>query len=304
MEVRVNDNPIDVRLENETNAREVLQQLDSWLLGEGFFISSVLVNETATTPSDTVFLEACKVDEIHQINIVALPLDEMAYERFSTLLNFFSYFLHGVNSGEHKLISDLHKELPHILDSIDYILGLRVGSKPVSEALKNLFEEFTLTENDYFCPENLKAFLANLCFYIESRIREIANPLLELKSGISLIETQIPILEEIPLLLQTGKEREAMEKVIAFSEIHEKLTRIFSLLRDENREEIFGLSIDGSSFMEFFKNLNLHFQELTEAMESEDTILIGDLLEYEIAPKIEMLTTVLNTLPSLAGSSS
>ncbi len=303
MEVRVNENPIDVRLENEKNAQEVLQQLDSWLLSEGFFISSVLVNDTATSPSDTNFLESCDVDEIRIMEISALPLDELAYERFSTLLNFFSYFLHGVNSGEQQLISDLYNELPHITGSIDYILDLKVGNKPVSEALNSLFESFSLTEEDYYCPDNLKAFLTNLCFYIEGRIREIANPLLELKSTISLIQAQIPVLEEIPVLLQTGKEREAMEKVIAFSEIHEKLTRIFSLLQESDKDDIFDLTINGISFMEFLKEMNMHFQELTEALESEDTILIGDLLEYEIAPKIEQLTDNLNTIPSLAGTS-
>ena len=41
---------------------------------------------------------------------------------------------------------------------------------------------------------------------------------------------------------------------------------------------------------------NEFLKELNEAFESSDSVLIGDLLEYEIAPKLEALSELLNGL--------
>ena len=302
MEVRINDNPIDVRLENETNALEVLRQLDQWLLSERFFISSVLINGTATSPSDTAVLEKIQIADVNLFDITAMPLDEMVYEGFATLLDYFTFLYRGIKENNTGLLADLYNEFPHILSSIDYILDLKVGSKPVSEALKNLFEGFSAASDGIHAKEGLAEFIENLCYYIEGRIREIANPLIELKAAASLMQAQIPGLEEIPILLQTGKERKAMEMIITFTEIHEKLTRLFPLLKEKELGDILGSTIEGLSFMDFYKDLNLKFQELIEAMEAEDSILFGDLLEYEIAPKIGTLTETINGMAVFSGS--
>ena len=147
----------------------------------------------------------------------------------------------------------------------------------------------------------LEEFLRNICIYIEGRMREIANPLLELKSAAELLESQIPKLEDVPVLLQTGKEREAMELVVAFTEIAEKLTRLYPLLTEKEEENLMTRLVQELPFSQFYEGLNLQLRELIEAMESEDSILIGDLLEYEIAPKISALTRSIEALPAFSG---
>ncbi len=49
------------------------------------------------------------------------------------------------------------------------------------------------------------------------------------------------------------------------------------------------LKIGNKSSKEFYEELNSNLKELIEAFKTNDSVLIGDLLEYEIAPRIEML---------------
>ena len=292
MEVRINNETVDTRIENENNAYEVVRQLDSWLIGEGFFISSILINGEASSPADMKLMEI-PVAEIGLLDINAIPLTEFSLDKFATLLQYFSYLQKSIEEENRDLRNDLMQEMPHILESMDDILRLKLGTRQASAVLSEL-----LDENPH---RDLDEFLRNLCVFIEGRMREIINPLLELKSTAGLLQSQIPKLEEVPILLQTGKEREAMGLVIAFTEIAEKLTRLYPLLTSREEENLMNREVQGLGFSEFYSDLNARLQELIEAMEAEDTILIGDLLEYEIAPKISELSRSIEELPVFAG---
>ena len=302
MEIRINNEIIDTRIEHERNAFEVMEQLNQWLLGEGFFISSLLVNGRASSPSDEEVLRGISVEELNTMEINALPLDELSFENFATLLNYFYYLHRTVRDGERELLADLMAESGPVLQSMDSILNLRVGDRPASELLIRLLDESGVAAGEPGDISRLEEFLKNLCIFIEGRIREIANPLLELQSTASLLAAQVPRLEEVPILLQTGKEREAMQMVIAFTELGEKLNRLYPLLTAREDEDLSSRTIRDLPFDSFYQELNGHLRELTEAIEAEDTIMIGDLLEYEIAPKLADLVEAIDRLPALADS--
>lgn len=303
MEVIINSSPIDVHLEEEKNAYEIIRQLDTWLVAEGFFITGILVNGHAETMSNDNALKGLSVESIEKLELFAQPLNELSLDRYSTLLQYFSYLYRALHDGDRKLLKDLAEESVPIIQNMDSILRLRVGDRLVSEVFSDLVSNLKLDEDSPGIPEGLKDFAGNLCIFVEGRIREIANPLMELRSTASLLESYIPRLEDIPILLQTGKEKEAMELVIAFAEISEKLTRLYPRLKEKDGENLMTREIDGVPFEEFYIDLNTKLQELTEAMESEDSILIGDLLEYEIAPKIRELTRSIGNLPAFADRS-
>ena len=250
------------------------------------------VSIQASSPAD-IKLKEILVDDIGLLDINAIPLTEFSLDKLATLLHYFSYLQKALEAEDKALEHDLLQEMPHILESMDDILRLKVATRQASAVLSDLLKEHP--------PRDLEEFLRNLCVFIEGRMREIINPLLELKSTAGLLQLQIPKLEEVPILLQTGKEREAMHLVIAFTEIAEKLTRLYPLLTSREEENLMNRKVQGLGFREFYSDLNSRLQELIEAMEAEDTILIGDLLEYEIAPKIAELSRSIEELPVFAG---
>ena len=95
-------------------------------------------------------------------------------------------------------------------------------------------------------------------------------------------------LTEIPVLLQSGKEKEAAEIVQDFANAFDnfcKAVTLSSLFVDyfantkEKAQKI-------SAFLEDFAPILSDFEN---AFKDKDTVLIGDLSEYEIAPRISQM---------------
>ena len=52
------------------------------------------------------------------------------------------------------------------------------------------------------------------------------------------------------------------------------------------------------SLKDYLEDMNRVLEELTEAFNARDTVMLGDLLEYEISPRLEPLVAFLGRLPS------
>ncbi len=92
-------------------------------------------------------------------------------------------------------------------------------------------------------------------------------------------------LAEVPLQLSTGRDREAMAAVCGLSDAMGALLPLVALLpREAAREEL-------------FRDLNAVLRDLVAALEARDTVLTGDLAEYEVAPRLEGLVALLERQP-------
>jgi hypothetical protein len=128
------------------------------------------------------------------------------------------------------------------------------------------------------CLEQLETRVAR-------RLEELEDPRAALSRLAAELEPCLARAAEVSLLLQTGRDREAMELIVRFSELTQLLVRLL---------ETAGLpAVDGQEPREFFGELNRMLKELTQAFEAKDTVLIGDLMEYEIAPRLRRLQAVL-----------
>jgi hypothetical protein len=58
--------------------------------------------------------------------------------------------------------------------------------------------------------------------------------------------------------------------------------------------------IGDQSFEDFFEDFNTALRELTAGYESGDAILVGDLAEYELAPRLRTLETAIAALAALS----
>jgi hypothetical protein len=76
-----------------------------------------------------------------------------------------------------------------------------------------------------------------------------------------------------------------MEAVVRFSELSQRLLAQLGRLGVP--------AVGGREPREFFAELNRVLGELLSAFRARDTVLIGDLLEYEVAPRLRQLQAVL-----------
>jgi hypothetical protein len=92
-------------------------------------------------------------------------------------------------------------------------------------------------------------------------------------------------LSEVAVRLQTGKEAEGMRTMVMVVELINKTVRI---LPDFMRTVpgAAELAIGGRNIGDFYDDFNVVFRELAGAFENKDSVLIGDLAEYEILPRL------------------
>ena len=102
-------------------------------------------------------------------------------------------------------------------------------------------------------------------------------------------------LQELPVKLQSGKDQEAGILITKFADFIEKFCHLATLsaLFPEVYKK---LNIDGKSINEFFQDFTQILNDFEQAIASKDTVLIGDLAEYELSPRLESITKTIREL--------
>ncbi|MDE6774367.1 MAG: hypothetical protein K2J14_07050, partial [Treponemataceae bacterium] len=92
-------------------------------------------------------------------------------------------------------------------------------------------------------------------------------------------------LEQIPVQLQSGKDKEANAIISQLADLVDgvchtaSLAALFPPLFEK-------LTIAGKSVSEFFAEFSDILNDFRQALEDKDNVLIGDLAEYEISPRL------------------
>jgi hypothetical protein len=149
-----------------------------------------------------------------------------------------------------------------------------------------------------------KIFWPTLKPVFEERLRELQDPAGEMSRIEPLINDICFRLEEFPLDIQTGKDAKAAETVSIFSGVAEKVFRIYNVLKIEGFP-ITEITVENIPVTSYITEFNTALKELLAAYEQFDTVLVGDLAEYEMSPRLRNLhgalhnalrSTVLNSI--------
>lgn len=100
---------------------------------------------------------------------------------------------------------------------------------------------------------------------------------------------------EIPILYQTGKDGKVSTIVTEFADFFNLFCRTISLstLFPERFENLRIDQLTISEFLAAFSKILLDFEN---ALKENDIVLIGDLSEYEISPRLQLIHTVFSQL--------
>ena len=102
-------------------------------------------------------------------------------------------------------------------------------------------------------------------------------------------------LKNIPVEMQSGKDSVAKQTIIKLSDV---MNLFCSLLTWSSLfPETFGaLKVDNENISEFLSNFSQILNDFKDALENSDSVLIGDLAEYEICPRLESIAKSLGEL--------
>jgi hypothetical protein len=286
---------MDITLENEETLGEVVHGVRAWLGDSSFAISSIEYDGTTVVPGENSGWEETELSSVETLNITVLSPGEQYAQDLHTIYQFVMLLHKALSAGNDKVLGELQKEAPYVINSLDEVLGKRASG--YGKKLAELMEAAGVAAGE-LTPrvQDLLSFTKNLAIILEDRIREATAPLAELKNTATTLQELNPKLMDVSVLLQTGKDREAMNSVIEFTELAEKLIRIYRILERGALPDIAGIEVEGVRFDAFYKELNENLRELVEAFDAQDSVLIGDLLEYEVVPRTERLQRYIDTI--------
>lgn len=270
MRILVNEQELDVTLQNEQTVGEVFGQLEQWLADSGMSISRIEMDDNDVSGLAREQWESKPVDDVDQIELEAALPAERDPQSLVTLIEYFELLARNLEERNLTALNDVLGEFPYIRNSIDRVMRLSGSSAAILEPIEELIEAVDRSDDgtlpDTVCEHALKR-TNNVLTQLQSRLSEIVRPEQELSVTKSLLSEQLPGVSEVAILLQQGRDQEAMARIARFTELVAKYTR---------------LNPDVGS-NDLLEPLN----ELLGAFNSSDTVLIGDLLEYEIVPMIE-----------------
>ncbi|NOY10161.1 MAG: hypothetical protein GXP33_15110 [Spirochaetes bacterium] len=289
MEIKINKEKIDFQLEDEKTLGDIINVIQNWIHSSGFVMISLTLDDKEIKIAEQTDWQKTPLKGINCIDIKVNHVSELRISNLETVIRYLGMFSGSILSGDKKMFKELLTGFPFMLESLsgNYIIDNDTSSfseiirKLSADELKNLTEEK---------KEEITKLTDNIKIKVTDALREIQYPEDAIHEITGKLHASASEISEVSVLLQSGKDRQAMEYVVRFSDLTQRFFRILTALGDYGKLEFSNLMIEGKKSMDFYHELRDILSQLLDAFNARDSVLIGDLLEYEIAPRIEILT--------------
>lgn len=307
MEIRLNSEPLDVTLEKEKVLSDVIDELFRLIQDAGFRITRVAHNGEELSQDERDSWAHLPVEHVGTIDVTAGTMREVLFEHLDTVRQYLSTVVKAYDKKNLPLLADLASDYSAVRNSIDSLVSSRPGTvegknapRPLSDILDEMIRSHDIFSGNpvYEQKEVFIARMESVLSILSERMREVSAPAEELKKTAEALKAGLTNISDVSLLLQTGKDREAMGSVLTFIELVSKIIRLYPLLMDETGPSVNDMTVGDKGFQEFYTDFNAILAELIEAFTVNDSVLIGDLLEYEVVPRLEELLPSLEILAS------
>jgi len=292
MQIKINDTPLDFTLEREETLGEVVRELKTWLHGSEFVLYSVKHRDRDLLNSPPEQWEGTAHSEVDELEVTVRQTRDLREENLDTVLEYLDLLAAAVDQGNDGKLADLSEGFAAMAESI---AGLAHGETPL-QGLSALVFQPPAQPLAAWNPERkvqARTFIDRLAGIVGSRLEELRDPRRAVRELADALASCREEAEGVPILLQTGRDREAMETIVRFSEVSQRLARVLhSLAEREGRLP----SVGTRSLAEYYNELNGFLEELVTAFTAQDSVLIGDLMEYEVAPRLEELRASLEAM--------
>ena len=307
MDIKIDHNSIDFTLEQERTVGEVIAELQPFIESHARTIAALAVDDEPLAIEDPGAWQDRELDPIERIQIETVGPFDRQVEDLGTLIEYFELLRSALHERSSEAIREILEELPHIrsavgpltgeapsddqpqlLAELDGLMGLTGGERSSASALAAMPAARQLAEVSQEQLEALSAAIDRIRVVLHTRRRELADPLRELGHTAEALHGYSDSMTEVPVLLQTGRDREAMERIARFSELTGKLMRLCSLAIT-HRERLLPADWDSNNLESNAEQLYAMLNELVEAFSAGDSVLIGDLVEYELVPRLQEL---------------
>jgi hypothetical protein len=264
MEIRINGQTADIKADCEKTLGQFLANIEMWLSDSGHSFSGLAIDGEKIPVQSMEEAFSRDIDTINIIDIFTSSLSDLLMESLEKLTT-------DINEWE-ALHADKKNNFP---DEWRKTPQARLLCEKIPDLYRICERVFSLGDMDALSLHDI----------VGERVREIAEPSVELKAMESLIGDICGRLVDFPLDIQTAKDAHAAQTIEIFTVIYEKIIRLYKQLFFQGYLE---KTEDGNT-AELIKTFNSFLKEFLDSYERHDTILAGDLAEYEIAVRLNEL---------------
>jgi hypothetical protein len=286
----INGEQVSYSLENEKTLGEVVRGIRQWLDAAGFHVTSLRADARDLLAMKPPAWDATAVDAVQQLDVQADHTGDMRVEHWRTVLSWLDMLSREVQNVQEKRADALDELLA---DSSETLAGIRAN--PFVPRASDAVQRFTalLAGQDTAALRawpaarlgEAAAVIEELRGALSRRIADAASPGDALAACSRRIRDLQGSLTEVSVLLQTGHDKAAMDIVITFSDAIQAVLDLLPFLPpDIERGKL-------------ISEITPFLRDLVSAFDVKDTVLIGDLLEYEIAPRMQRLAPFLERAP-------
>jgi hypothetical protein len=275
MDIRINGEDADITLESERTVGAFLRGIENWLGNSEFRVNGLEIDGEMIPGNAIPLTFERELTGVRSIDVKVCTRQELMLEALTEARCYLTA-LTNPESGtpaasslaeswkNSAAASFLSVELPDIRGILDALFGNDGAGNGTSPAVS-----------------------ASL---LDERIREIGDPVGEFTRIESMVSALSERLEELPVDIQTGKDGRAAETVTLFSQIAEKIFRLFFIF--QSRGKLID-TVDSVPIYDFLGEFGTAVKEILAAYSNKDSVLVGDLAEYELAPRLRAFYTAL-----------
>jgi len=265
MIIRINGRELEFALDNEKTLGDVFAGIEQWLLESGHRISQVSVDEENISASMLEEIFKKDITGVKTLDIFTNVIAELTASCIISLLQDIDEYEKTPFGEKAKFFESWKGSAPAMF---------------IYEQMPDLYSYFFST----FSSSDISA--QTLRSITEEIQREVNDPVSEFIKVEPVLNEICARLTDLPLDIQTGKDLRASQTLQLFSAVTEKIIRIFYQLNSQGylqkEQDIKTIAQDFNDFKNILK-------ELLDAYERHDTVIVGDLSEYEAAPRLKEL---------------
>jgi hypothetical protein len=277
MNIFINEKPAEIALDTEKTLGDVMTGLELWISPTGNRIQKICIDDRDVEGDALTEAFGLDIEEIGKLDVFIRSWRELAAEALGILYETCGLFGKAAFDERGRIFEAWAESAAarFLKSDIPDIWGLAIRAMSGEGLLPS-----------------------DLALIVGERLREIADPWQEINDCGPQVQLIAARMEEFPLDMQTGKDRRAAETVQLFSQIGEKLFRVFFIYKSEGLSmETF--TIDDLPARVFIEEFNAALRELSLAYENRDTVLAGDIAEYELAPRLLKFFATLKNMAKL-----
>lgn len=319
MNIFINEQKLETKLTGETNLGQVLDEIQAWIEANGKYVRHFTVNGLELNRSE---LESKLIEDTDRLDLFVgeeLDVIEDSLIEIDTYVDKIGSTLVGRDSLTEKETLDLKEGIPWIVSMVSStknLLNLNLSlirpmgkGKNVEEILESLSEgcgkldETKSIESFLEDLRDLKLFLIDL----GSRLGVMRMEESELIEVITkFITEKDKVIRDFMLVnesFQSGKDHLATEILgDAVGRLNALVSSFVALQSRHSEIDWNEINIDGKKLNELVASLNETLSNIALAMEKNDIVYAGDILEYELPALLEDLIPFLKLVLEKCGA--